>query len=116
MSVLEVSDLCVDRSGIPALRDVSFAVEGGASVGIVGPSGSGKTTLALAILGLLPARCTSSGSVRIEGSETLGLGDRAMSRLRGKVVSMVFQDPAMALNPVLPVGPRLPRRCSVTRH
>ena len=104
MSVLEVSGLRVDRSGVPVLREVSFAVERGASVGIVGPSGCGKTTLALAIMGLLPARCTSSGSVRIGGSEILGLGDRAMSRLRGKAMSMVFQDPAMALNPVLPVG------------
>jgi peptide/nickel transport system ATP-binding protein len=104
VSVLEVRDLRVDRSGVPALRDVSFAVERGASVGIVGPSGCGKTTLALVIMGLLPATCTSSGSVRIGGSETMGLGDRAMSRLRGKAVSMVFQDPAMALNPVLPIG------------
>lgn len=102
--VLAVDALRVDRAGVPALRDVSFAVERGASVGIVGSSGSGKTTLALAIMGLLPARCTSSGSVRICGSETLGLGDRAMSRVRGTAVSMVFQDPAAALNPVLPIG------------
>ena len=102
--VLAVDALRVDRAGVPALRDVSFAVERGASVGIVGPSGSGKTTLALAVMGLLPARCTSSGSVRICGSETLGLGDRAMSRVRGTAVSMVFQDPAAALNPVLPIG------------
>ncbi|HEX3622108.1 MAG TPA: ABC transporter ATP-binding protein [Acidimicrobiales bacterium] len=104
MSVLEVTDLRVDRAGAPALRGVSFAVERGASLGIVGPSGSGKTTLALAIMGLLPARCTASGSVRIGGQEMLGLGDRALSRLRGRVVSVVVQDPAAALNPVLPVG------------
>lgn len=104
MSVLEVSGLRVDRAGAPALRGVSFAVERGGSLGIVGASGSGKTTLALAIMGLLPARCTASGSVRIDGQETLGLGDRAMSHLRGRAVSMVFQDPAAALNPVLPVG------------
>ena len=104
MTVLDVRDLGVNRSGVPALRHVSFAVERGASLGIVGPSGSGKTTLALAIMGLLPARCTASGSVRVAGQETLGLGDRAMSRLRGRVVSMVFQDPAAALNPVLTVG------------
>lgn len=102
--VLAVRDLRVDRSGIPVLRGVSFALERGASLGIVGPSGSGKTTLALAVMGLLPARSTASGSVRIGGQETLGLGDRAMSRLRGKAVGMVFQDPAAALNPVLPVG------------
>jgi peptide/nickel transport system ATP-binding protein len=80
VSVLEVADLRVE------------------------PSGSGKTTLALAIMGLLPARCTASGSVRIDGQETLGLDDRAMSRLRGRSLSMVFQDPAAALNPVLPIG------------
>ena len=107
MSVLEVRNLQVDRSGVPALRGVSFAVERGASLGVVGSSGSGKTTLALALMGLLPARCTTSGSVRVGGVETVGLGDRAMSRLRGKAVSMVFQDPAAALNPVLPVGPQV---------
>ena len=107
VSVLDVRDLRVDRSGVAALRGVSFAVERGASVGVVGSSGSGKTTLALAVMGLLPTRCTRSGSVRIGGVETVGLGDRAMSRLRGKAVSMVFQDPAAALNPVLPVGAQI---------
>jgi peptide/nickel transport system ATP-binding protein len=104
VSELEVRELAVHRAGAPVLHDVSFTVERGASVGIVGPSGSGKTTLALAIMGLLPASCTASGSVRIAGQETFGLGDRAMSGLRGRVLSMVFQDPATALNPVLPVG------------
>jgi ABC-type glutathione transport system ATPase component len=104
VNVLDVWDLGVDRAGVPVLRGVSFAVERGASLGIVGPSGSGKTTLALALLNLLPARCTATGSVRVNGLETVGLGARAMSRLLGKAVSMVFQDPAAALNPVLPVG------------
>lgn len=104
MNVLEVGDLSVDRAGASALRCVSLAVERGASLGIVGPSGSGKTTLALAVMGLLPAQCTVSGSVRLGGKETLGLGDRTLSGLRGRAVSMVFQDPAAALNPVLPVG------------
>jgi peptide/nickel transport system ATP-binding protein len=104
VNALEVENLSVDRSGVPALRGVSFAVERGSSLGVVGPSGSGKTTLALAVMGLLPAGCTTSGSVRVGGTETLGLGDRALSRLRGRAVSMVFQDPAAALNPVLPVG------------
>jgi peptide/nickel transport system ATP-binding protein len=104
VSELEVRELAVHRAGAPVLHDVSFTVERGASVGIVGPSGSGKTTLALAVMGLLPASCTASGSVRIAGQETFGLGDRAMSGLRGRLLSMVFQDPATALNPVLPVG------------
>lgn len=104
MTVLEVTDLHVDRAGIAALRGVSFSVDRGGSVGIVGPSGSGKTTLALALMGLLPARCGVAGSVRVGGVETVGLADRAMSRLRGSAISMVFQDPASALNPVLSVG------------
>ncbi|MGH9224407.1 MAG: ATP-binding cassette domain-containing protein [Acidimicrobiales bacterium] len=104
MNVLEVCDLRVDRARVPVLRGVSLTVERGASLGIVGPSGSGKTTLALALLNLLPARCTATGSVRVNGTETVGLGARARSRLLGTAVSMVFQDPAAALNPVLPVG------------
>ncbi len=73
--------------------------------GLFGESGSGKTTLALALLGLLDARrYRVSGSVRLRGRELVGLNERALRQVRGAVISMVFQDPMLALNPVMRVA------------
>ena len=89
---------------LPAVRDVSFALRPGEALGLVGPSGSGKTSIALAVLGLLSASARVSGSVRVAGTELLGLDDRALSRIRGNRLALVFQEPASALNPVLAIG------------
>jgi peptide/nickel transport system ATP-binding protein len=86
------------------VRDVSFAVEPGAAVGIVGESGSGKSVMLRAILGLLPAGARLTGSIRLGDRDLSRLGAREMQALRGSTVAMVFQDPMTALNPVLRVG------------
>lgn len=84
---------------------VSLDVSVGETVGIVGESGSGKTTLALSILGLLPPRArTASGSIRLRGQELLGLPESRLEGLRGAEISVVFQEPGIALNPVMRVG------------
>lgn len=73
--------------------------------GLFGESGSGKTTLALALLGLLdPRRYRVSGSVRLRGRELIGLNEGELRQVRGAVISMVLQDPMLALNPVMRVA------------
>lgn len=99
--LLQVRDLRVSHAAA-VLDGVSFDLGAGSITGLFGESGSGKTTLAMALLGLLPAeRYRVSGSVRLRGRELIGLGERELRRVRGAAVSMIFQDPMLALNPVM---------------
>ncbi|MEV5571456.1 ABC transporter ATP-binding protein [Spirillospora sp. NPDC052269] len=108
MNVLEVRDLSVTyRPDVRAVRGVSLSVGRGQVLGVVGESGSGKTAVALAVLGLLPERTKVTGSVRLRGRELLGLSDGEMSRIRGKDLAMVFQDPLSSLTPVHAVGDQI---------
>jgi oligopeptide/dipeptide ABC transporter ATP-binding protein len=106
--VLEVNDLNVafptDDGLVHAVRGVSYELRRGQSLGIVGESGSGKSVTSMAIMGLLPKTAQITGSARLEGEELLGLGDVELSRIRGKKISMIFQDPLTSLNPVYTVG------------
>ncbi|MFE1167082.1 dipeptide ABC transporter ATP-binding protein [Nocardiopsis sp. NPDC058789] len=111
--VLEVTDLTVTFRGfnnnpdVKAVRGVSYAVNRGEVLGIVGESGSGKSVSSMAAMGLLPEHAEITGSVRLHGQELLGKPDREMARIRGKVISMVFQDPLSGLTPVYTVGDQL---------
>src|SRR5690349_16104250 len=100
--LLEVEQLTVDfptDDGIvKAVRGVSYTLAAGEVLGIVGESGSGKSVTSLAIMGLLPDTAQVTGSVRYRGNELLGLNDRRMSRIRGRDIAMVFQDPMTSLN------------------
>ncbi len=87
------------------LGGVSFTIPPGGSYGLVGESGCGKSTLALAALGILPrAGRITAGNIRIAGEDLLALDAGALRRLRARQVSMVFQEPARALNPTLTIG------------
>lgn len=88
----------------PAVASVSLAVEQGEFFGIVGESGSGKSTLANAVMGLLPANATVTGSIRLNGHEMVGLDEGALRQMRGDAVAMIFQDPSASLDPTWPVG------------
>lgn len=101
---LEVQDLVVDIDGRRVVDGVSFSVPDGARVGLIGESGSGKSLTALAILGLLPEAATTSGSIRWNGRELIGLPDRELAKLRGDEIGIVFQEPRTALNPIRTVG------------
>ncbi len=105
-ALLEVRDLCIDL--IPhrsILRGVTFDISTGSIAGLSGDSGSGKTTLALALLKLLaPARYRVGGQVLLRGRDLLALDERALEELRGAEIAMIFQDPLLALNPVLRIG------------
>ncbi|OBH64355.1 peptide ABC transporter ATP-binding protein [Mycobacterium colombiense] len=109
--LLEVTDLAVtfptDGAPVTAVRGISYRIEPGEVVAMVGESGSGKSVSAMAAIGLLPEFAQVRGSVRLHGTELLGLGDDAMSRFRGKTVGMVFQDPMSALTPVYTVGDQI---------
>lgn len=109
--LLEVTDLAVTfatgADPVTAVRGVSYRVEPGEVVAMVGESGSGKSVSAMAVVGLLPGYARVRGSVRLHDTELLGLDDDAMSRLRGKTVGMVFQDPMSALTPVYTVGDQI---------
>ncbi|BBX62830.1 putative ABC transporter ATP-binding protein [Mycobacterium saskatchewanense] len=110
-ALLEVSGLEVDFPGdghpVTAVRGITYRIDPGEVVAMVGESGSGKSVSAMAVVGLLPQYATVRGSVRLHGTELLGLADGAMSRFRGKTVGMVFQDPMSALTPVYTVGDQI---------
>jgi oligopeptide/dipeptide ABC transporter ATP-binding protein len=107
-ALLEVEGLTVgfptDDGLVEAVRGVSYALNEGETLGIVGESGSGKSVSSLALLGLLPRSARVSGSVRFRGDELLGRTDRALSKVRGNEIAMIFQDPLTSLNPVYPIG------------
>jgi peptide/nickel transport system ATP-binding protein len=109
--LLEVTDLAVtfptDNERVTAVRGISYHVDPGEVVAMVGESGSGKSAAAMAVMGLLPEHAEVHGSVRLRGTELLGLPDSAMSRFRGKAIGMVFQDPMSALTPVYTVGDQI---------
>jgi peptide/nickel transport system ATP-binding protein len=109
--LLEVTDLRVtfptDAERVTAVRGMSYRVDPGEVVAIVGESGSGKSAGAMAVVGLLPEYAQVSGSVRLHGDELLGLSDNRMSRIRGRVIGTVFQDPMSALTPVYAVGDQI---------
>jgi oligopeptide/dipeptide ABC transporter ATP-binding protein len=112
MSLLQVSDLHVrfaQRRGgdVHAVAGLSYEVSAGQTLAIIGESGSGKTVSSRAIMGLLPETANVSGSVRLDGTELLGLSDAEMQRHRGADVAMIFQDPARSLNPTMRIGAQI---------
>jgi peptide/nickel transport system ATP-binding protein len=106
MSLLEVRDLTVrfGRRQIVAVDGLSLSLAKGGRLGVIGESGSGKTVTALAVLGLLPANAVVSGSIELAGRPITSLNEAGLAKLRGNVVSMVFQEPMTALDPTMRVG------------
>ncbi len=107
-SLLQVEHLNVSfatQSGeVAAVRDVSFSIPESGTLGLVGESGSGKSATSLAIMRLLPPQAKTSGKVVFSGQDLLQLPDEPMRRMRGERISMIFQEPMTALNPVMRVG------------
>ncbi|MEO6988963.1 MAG: ABC transporter ATP-binding protein [Aquihabitans sp.] len=109
--VLKVADLQVrfrtDDGEVFAVRGVDFGVEPGRVLAIVGESGSGKSVTAMSILGLLPPSATVEGTIDWQGEDLLAVKPARMRQIRGAEISMIFQDPLTALNPVYRVGDQI---------
>lgn len=103
-NLLEVKGLTVSIGATSIVSDFSLIIRERERVGVIGESGSGKTMVALGIIGLLPEGMSVSGSVKLAGEELTTAGERRRSQLRGDQISMVFQEPMSALNPVMRVG------------
>lgn len=110
--LLEIENLTTTfptRSGsVTAVKDVSLSIAPGEKLGIVGESGCGKSTVLRSILRLIarPGRITS-GSIRFRGQDLLQIPGHDLRKIRGKEISMIFQDPLSTLNPVFPVGEQI---------
>jgi peptide/nickel transport system ATP-binding protein len=92
------------RGPAQAVRGVSLSLARGETLGLVGESGCGKSVTALSLMGLLPDSAVVSGSIKLEGQELVGLSDADYCRLRGNRISMIFQEPMTALNPMHTIG------------
>ncbi|ROP63801.1 ABC transporter ATP-binding protein [Curtobacterium sp. ZW137] len=110
-TILQTTDLGVSfstESGtVDAVHGVSLSVAPGETLALVGESGSGKSTVALAAMGLLSGNATATGSAVVAGHEVIGAAEPALRGLRGSTVSMVFQEPATALDPLTRVGAQI---------
>ena len=109
LAVENLSTHFFTRDGVvKAVDGISFDVMPGEVLGLVGESGSGKSITGFSIMGLIdpPGRIVS-GSIRLKGEELVGLDDRAMRKVRGRSLAMVFQDPMMTLNPVLRIDTQM---------
>jgi peptide/nickel transport system ATP-binding protein len=110
VALLEVEDLRVtfggrDRADVRAVDGVSFTVEAGQTIGLVGESGCGKSVTSLAIMGLLPSTGVRvAGSVSFDGRQLLTMTTDQLRDIRGRDITMVFQDPMTSLNPVITIG------------
>ena len=108
--MLQIRNLTIDyraRHGaaIRAVEDLTFDLAEGEVVGVLGPSGCGKTTLARAVLRVLPAGAiVVEGCILLEGMDILRAGAQTLQQIRGAQVAIVFQEPALALNPVMRVS------------
>lgn len=106
--LIEVENLRVrlntSRGPADAVRGVSFSLARGGTLGLIGESGCGKSVTAMALMGLLPDSAVISGSIRLDGQELIGLGESDYCKLRGNRISMIFQEPMTALNPMHTIG------------
>ena len=111
MSLLKVEGLTVEIRGehgtVTIVDGVDYAVEDGQVFGVAGESGSGKTMSVLALLQLLPRGARTSGRATYEGRDLLRLSGRALRRVRGRELAMVFQDPMTSLHPMMTIGRQL---------
>jgi microcin C transport system ATP-binding protein len=100
--LLTIKDLSVKFADVTAVKDVSFTLDRGETMALVGESGSGKSVTALSILQLLPYPRAShpSGSIIFDGQEMVGAKERALRKIRGNRISMIFQEPMTSLNPL----------------
>ena len=98
-----------DEEVVEAVNNISFSLKKGEVLGLVGETGAGKTTTALGIMGLLPTKVghVIQGKIELDGENLFDKSEKEMRKIRGKKISMIFQDPMTALNPVKTVGDQI---------
>lgn len=101
---------------VPAVRGISFSVDKGETLCIVGESGCGKSATSLSIMGLLPTNGEITGSIRLKGEELIGKTEEDFQKIRGNEMSMIFQEPMTALNPVFNIGFQLREPLMIHRN
>ena len=112
-TLIKVNDLVVeyaaDKKTVQAVNGVYFELRKGETLGLVGETGAGKTTIAKAILGILPdpPAKVRKGEIEFDGQDLLKLSGKKMSHIKGNEISMIFQDPMTALNPIMTVGKQI---------
>ncbi|WP_328765839.1 ABC transporter ATP-binding protein [Devosia aurantiaca] len=102
--VLALDNLSIAAGSKLLVSNLSFSLARGERLGLIGESGSGKSLTALAATGLLPAGLSPAGSAKLGGTEVIGTPNRALDRLRGTAVAIVFQEPLTALDPLMRIG------------
>ena len=112
-NLLDIKNLVVhyetDEEVVEAVNNISLSIRKGEILGLVGETGAGKPTTALGVMGLLPEKVANivNGAIEWEGKNLLDLSKAEMRKIRGNKISMIFQDPMTALNPVMPVGEQI---------
>jgi peptide/nickel transport system ATP-binding protein len=120
--LIEVNGLVVhyetEDGVVEAVNNVSFKLNHGETLGLIGETGAGKTTIALALMRLLPVPPSHivQGSIKLDGDDLLGKTEKEMRKIRGHKISMIFQDPMTALNPVHCVGDQIAEVISLHQH
>lgn len=120
--LLSIKDLTIhyvtDEGTVRAVNDINLEVGKGETLGLVGETGAGKTTTALGVMGLVPNPPGKivSGSIEFDGENLLEVGEKKMRKIRGKKISMIFQDPMTALNPVFTVGEQIEEVIKLHEH
>ena len=119
---LQVENLTVEYTAdgdiVHAVNDVSFSVRKGKTLGLVGETGAGKTTIAKSILRILPEppAIVKGGRIFMDGEDLLALPEKDMLNIRGSKISMIFQDPMTALNPVMSIGKQIAEVVELHEH
>ena len=120
--ILEVKDLVVQyvvkKQVVEAVNGISFKLRKGEAIGLVGETGAGKTTTALALLNLVPdpPGIIKNGKITVCGNDMLSMTPAQLEKIRGKDISMIFQDPMTSLNPVMSVGEQIAESVRLHEH
>ena len=105
--ILNLKNLSVSYGDINILKDIDLSLKKGEILGIVGESGSGKSTLIKSIMGILDENASIDGEINFEGKDLASLSLKDYRKIKGKEISMIFQNPTTTLNPTITIGKQI---------